>query len=61
VKTIDSSEAAVLRQHAAAYVRYMVAHPTSYLTRIYGLYSITMYNTTVRVIVMTRMITAHHV
>ena len=52
VKTIDASEAAVLRAHAAAYVRHLVHHPHSYLTRIYGLYSITMYNTTVHFVVM---------
>ena len=52
VKTIDASEASVLRQNAPSYVRYMVAHPQSYLTRVYGTYSITMYNTTVHFVVM---------
>ena len=52
VKTIDVSEAAVLRAHAPAYVRHLVDFPHSYLTRIYGTYSITMYNTTVHFVVM---------
>ena len=45
VKTIDASEFAILRAHAPQYVRYMVQHPPSFLTRFFGLYSITMYNT----------------
>ena len=52
VKTVDASEAAVLRTHAPAYVRYMTAHPSSFLTRFYGLYSISMYNTTMNFVVM---------
>ena len=52
VKTIDLSEAAVLRAHAPSYVRYMREHPGSYLTKFYGLYSISMYNTRVTFVVM---------
>ena len=52
VKTIDPTEAAILRSHAPAYARYMVQHAGSYLTKYFGFYSITMYNTTMDFVVM---------
>ena len=52
VKTIDSTEAGVLKQHGEAYAQYMLAHPGSYLARFYGVYSISMYNTTMYFVVM---------
>ena len=52
VKTIDSSEAAILTAHAPEYTEYLRAQPGSYLTKFYGLYSISMYNTTMTFVVM---------
>ena len=37
---------------ARAYAQYMLAHPGSYLARFYGVYSISMYNTTMYFVVM---------
>ena len=55
---MDEDEAAVLKTHAPAYVRYMLSHPGSYLTRFYGLYSIQMYNTTMSLVVMANVFAA---
>ncbi len=52
VKTIDSSEAAILKAHAHEYTSYLRSQPGSYLTKFYGLYSISMYNTTMTFVVM---------
>ena len=52
VKTIDESEAAILRKHAPEYTSFMRAHPSSYLTKFYGVYTISMYNTSMAFVVM---------